>query len=28
MATRNVVLPDPLEQDINELVETGRYQNR
>ncbi|EZO21497.1 hypothetical protein AJ61_05916, partial [Pseudomonas aeruginosa 3574] len=25
MATRNVVLPDPLEQDINELVETGRY---
>ncbi|MFO6113106.1 type II toxin-antitoxin system ParD family antitoxin, partial [Pseudomonas aeruginosa] len=26
--TRNVVLPDPLEQDINELVETGRYQNR
>ncbi|TEE34753.1 type II toxin-antitoxin system ParD family antitoxin, partial [Pseudomonas aeruginosa] len=24
MATRNVVLPDPLEQDINELVETGR----
>ncbi|MCD2890711.1 type II toxin-antitoxin system ParD family antitoxin, partial [Pseudomonas aeruginosa] len=23
MATRNVVLPDPLEQDINELVETG-----
>ncbi|ELK4870113.1 type II toxin-antitoxin system ParD family antitoxin [Pseudomonas aeruginosa] len=28
MATRNVVLPDPLEQDINELVQTGRYQNR
>ncbi len=28
MATRNVVLPDPMEQDINELVETGRYQNR
>ncbi|HHX4273512.1 type II toxin-antitoxin system ParD family antitoxin [Pseudomonas aeruginosa] len=28
MATRNVVLPDPLEQDINELVETGHYQNR
>ncbi|KRU98316.1 type II toxin-antitoxin system ParD family antitoxin [Pseudomonas aeruginosa] len=27
MATRNVVLPDPMEQDINELVETGRYQN-
>ena len=28
MATRNVVLPDPMEQDINELVEPGRYQNR
>lgn len=28
MAMRNVVLPDLLERDINELVETGRYQDR
>lgn len=27
MATRNVVLPEPLEQDIENLVTTGRYQN-
>lgn len=27
MATRNVVLPDPLEQEIESLVRSGRYQN-
>jgi len=27
MATRNVVLPDPLEQEIENLVRDGRYQN-
>ena len=27
MATRNVVLPDPLEQQIDRLVRSGRYQN-
>ena len=27
MATRNVVLPDPLEQQIENLVSSGRYQN-
>ena len=27
MATRNVVLPEPLEQDIENLITTGRYQN-
>lgn len=27
MATRNVVLPDPLEQQIDHLVRSGRYQN-
>ena len=27
MATRNVVLPDPLEQTIDDLIRAGRYQN-
>jgi antitoxin ParD1/3/4 len=27
MATRNVVLPDPLEQNIDDLIRAGRYQN-
>lgn len=27
MATRNVVLPAPLEQEIEDLVRGGRYQN-
>ncbi|ANI13466.1 addiction module antidote protein [Pseudomonas citronellolis] len=28
MATRNVVLPDPMERNIEDLLKTGRYQNR
>ncbi len=28
MATHNVVLPAPLEQSVDDLVNTGRYQNR
>lgn len=28
MATQNVVLPNPPEQDTDELVETSRYQSR
>ncbi|MDF3934893.1 type II toxin-antitoxin system ParD family antitoxin [Pseudomonas citronellolis] len=28
MATRNVVLPDPMERHIEELLKAGRYQNR
>ncbi|WP_423357088.1 type II toxin-antitoxin system ParD family antitoxin [Pseudomonas citronellolis] len=28
MATRNVVLPDPMERSIEDLLKTGRYQNR
>ncbi|KNX79203.1 addiction module antidote protein [Pseudomonas sp. 250J] len=27
MATHNVVVPKPMEQSIDELVNTGRYQN-
>jgi antitoxin ParD1/3/4 len=27
MATHNVVVPNPMEQSIDELVKTGRYQN-
>lgn len=27
MATHNVVLPKPMEQSIDDLVSTGRYQN-
>ena len=27
MATHNVVVPNPLEQSIDDLVKTGRYQN-
>ena len=27
MVTRNVVLPEPLEQQIDNLVRSGRYQN-
>ncbi len=28
MATHNVVLPTPLEQSVDDLVSSGRYQNR
>ncbi|MCE1118739.1 MULTISPECIES: type II toxin-antitoxin system ParD family antitoxin [Pseudomonas] len=27
MATHNVVVPNPMEQSIDDLVKTGRYQN-
>lgn len=27
MATHNVIVPKPMEQSIDELVKTGRYQN-
>lgn len=27
MATHNVIVPGPMEQTIEELVQTGRYQN-